>query len=257
MKIHPMSDLHLEHQGGKWRNYPGAPERTDVVVLAGDTHPGVLGLMWAAETFDVEIVCVAGNHEFYSHRRLERHYDKMAEKAKELGIHFLQNEAVVIDGVRFVGGTLWTDFNLFVNQPLAMVTAAMPGMMNDYQQISQGDRKQTKLQPQTVLVEHEKTMEFLTDELSQEHDGPTVVVTHHAPSERSCLPEYRGDRDNVYYATALEGFVEIHNPALWVHGHIHQSRDYLIGETRVACNPRGYYPFAINPNFDVNLLLEV
>lgn len=258
MKIHSMSDLHLEHQGGKWRDYAGAPEGTDVVVLAGDTHPGVLGLLWAAETFkNLDIVCVAGNHEFYSHRRLERHYEKMAAKAEELGINFLQNESVVIDSVRFVGGTLWTDFNLWGNQPEAMLQAPLPGMMNDYKQISQGKLKTTKLRPQTVLAEHKKTMEFLMDELGTDHDGPTVVVTHHAPSERSCLPEYRGDSDNVFYATALDRFVEMYAPALWLHGHIHQSRDYMIGETRVVCNPRGYYPLAINPNFDVNLLLEV
>ena len=258
MKIHPLSDLHLEWSSSKFEAATVAPEGTDVVVLAGDIHPGVYGMLWAAKTFkNLPIVYVAGNHEFYGHRRIERHYEKMAAKAEELGIHFLQNETVVIDSVRFVGGTLWTDFNLRGDQPIAMVQAAMPGGMNDYKQISQGKWKNTKLRPQTVLNEHEKTMEFLMDELGTDHDGPTVVVTHHAPSERSCFPGYRGDGDNVYYATKLDRFVEMHSPALWVHGHIHQSVDYEIGETRVATNPRGYFPANINPNFDVNLLLEV
>ncbi len=258
MKIHLLTDLHLEYSGGKFREYTGAPEGTDVVVLAGDTHPGVLGLLWAAETFkDLPIIYVAGNHEFYGLRGFERHYERMAKKAAELGIHFLQNDSVVIDDVRFVGGTLWTDFNLRGDQPIAMVQAQMPGGMNDYQRISQSDRG-LMLLPTTVLNEHKKTVDFLTEELNNEHDGPTVVVTHHAPSERSCWPEHRGDPENVYYASALDRFVEMFVPALWLHGHIHQSRDYMIGDTRVAANPRGYRDEdALNPNFDVNLLLEV
>lgn len=254
MKIHLLNDLHLEFSGGKFAGYV-PPADADVVVLAGDIHPGVLGLMWAAETFDVPVICLAGNHEFYGKRRLFKHYDKMHKKAAELGIHFLQNESIVIDGVRFLVATLWTDFNLIGNQPLAMVMAQTT--MNDYKLILQNDRNSAKLLPATVLHEHNVSMEFLTEELNKDFDGPTVVATHHAPSEQSCLPDFRGDPNNFCYASNLERFVDTFDIALWVHGHVHGSVDYMIGDTRVACNPRGYVGHAENVNFDPNLLLEV
>lgn len=258
MKIHLVSDIHLEFCPGGKLSYE-APEGTDVVIVAGDTNPGVKGLMWAAETFGsangMPVIYLAGNHEFYGGRRFNKHYAKMREKATDLRILFLQNDTVVIDGVRFLGTTLWTNFKLNGDQPLAMLKAAKA--MNDYIYIRQGTSKEAKLTPQTVLGEHELAMEFLTKELSEEHDGTTVVVTHHAPSEESCYPEFARDASNVYYASSLENFVLEHSPELWVHGHIHQSKDYMIGDTRVAANPRGYDDGFVNANFDPNLLLEV
>lgn len=254
MKIHLLNDLHLEFSGGKFAGYV-PPVDADVVVLAGDINPGVLGLMWAAETFVVPVISLAGNHEFYGKRRLHKHYDKMHDKAAKLGIHFLQNESIVIDGVRFLVATLWTDFSLMGNQPLAMIEAQ--GTMNDYKLILQNNRNSATLMPSTVLHEHNVSMEFLTEELNKDFDGPTVVATHHAPSEQSCLPDFRGNPLNHCYATNLERFVEAFDIALWVHGHIHCSQDYMIGDTRVVCNPRGYEGHAENVNFDPNLLLEV
>lgn len=218
--------------------------------------------MWTAETFDVPKIFVPGNHEFYGHRRLLSHNDKMRAKAEELGVHFLQNDYVIIDGVRFIGCTLWTDFALCGDQPLAMIRAMMKTIdgqtyMNDYTCISQGDYKSSKLRPNTVLAEYKKSLDYLMFELTREHDGPTVVVTHHAPSEQSCLPEKKANKDNAYYASNLDSFVAHYNPALWVHGHVHYSRDYMIDDTRVVTNPRGYMGRDPNRNFDPNLLLEV
>lgn len=258
MKIHVLNDLHLEFSGGKFPGYT-PPVDADVVVIAGDTHPGVLGLLWAAETFGsaqgMPVICIAGNHEFYHGRNLFRHYDKMRAKAVSLGIHFLQNDAVVIDGVRFLGGTLWTDFNLYGNSPLAMIDAQMA--MNDFVTIRQGNTRREPLLPATVLNEHQKTLAFLIDKLNTDFDGKTVVVTHHAPSEQSSIPEFANDRLNPCYATNLEGLIHAYDIEVWLHGHTHCSKDYMIGDTRVVCNPRGYDNEAINPNFDPTLLLEV
>ncbi len=258
MRIALLSDLHLEFSGGKFPGYT-PPVNADVIVIAGDTHPGVLGLLWAAETFGsaqgMPVICTAGNHEFYHGRRLHKHYDKMRAKADELGIYFLQNDVIVIGGVRFLGGTLWTDFNLHGNAPLAMIDAQMS--MNDYGTIRQGSNAGRPLIPATVLNEHQKTIAFLIDELSKDFDGKTVVVTHHAPSEQSCLPEYSGDNLNPSYATNLEGLMHAYDIELWLHGHVHQSKDYMISGTRVVCNPRGYADEALNPHFDPTLILEV
>jgi Icc-related predicted phosphoesterase len=128
--------------------------------------------------------------------------------------------------------------------------------INDYTYIKQVGG--TRLRPDTVLAEHEKSMEFLTEVLSLEHDGPTVVVTHHAPSEMSCGNYFKADDDNAFYATNLHRFVEVMQPAAWVHGHMHSSADYMMGDTRVLANPRGYVGRpGYNQDFDPNFVFEV
>ena len=257
MLLHLLSDLHLEF-GPMPKDY-AAPRGTDVVILAGDIGSGIQGIKWAIETFDVPVIYVAGNHEFYGDNRyFVKGYCKMREAAEDTDVIVLQNEMAVIAGVRFIGTTLWTDMNLYGNQPLMMVQAQ--GMMRDYDLIMRNppanmNWSNKPLLPIHVVREYEIAMEFLTDALNQKHDGPTVVMTHHAPSEQSCIPEFNHDTANPLYASNLERFVEAMEPELWVHGHIHQSKDYMIGNTRIAVNPRGYYDETTNVNF--NLLLEV
>lgn len=251
MKIHLVSDVHLEFGKMKY-----TPPECDVVIVAGDTAPGVQGLVWAKKTYgDIPVVAIAGNHEFYNRRILSKHYADLKKKAEELGIFFLQNESVVIDGVKFSGATLWTDFTLIGNQPLAMVRAAME--MNDYNQILQAPKE--TLKPVTILNEHKASMEFLTNDLSEDFEGPVVVVTHHAPSELSVGPNFKGDDSNCFYATNLERFIEIMEPTVWVHGHMHSSSDYMVGTTRVVTNPRGYigYSAGYNHDFDDKFIFEV
>jgi predicted phosphodiesterase len=231
MKIHLLDDVHLEF--GAYQ--PVQPD-CDVVVLAGDIAPGVQGLMWAREKFSGPIVAVAGNHEFYGKRRLLRHYEKLRAKADELGdVHFLERDTVIIDGVRFIGATLWTDFGLNGDQPLAMERAR--DAMNDYQQIKWDVG--VPLRPQHILDQHNISRAYIERELSNKHDGPTVVVTHHAPSIRSIHEDFRY-HDNTGYASRLEHLMFEYEPEAWLHGHVHRPCDYVMGETRVLCNPRGY-----------------
>lgn len=262
MKIHLLADIHLEMSGGKFNH---TPPDCDVVILAGDTASGVAGLVWAAETFDdTPVIMIGGNHEFYNqNRQMPRFYNKLHKKANELGINFLQNEILVIGEVRFVCCTLWTDYNLMGNQTLLMLQTqaiTMPNnkrAMNDYNFIKQ--RGGGTLFPTTVLAEHEKSMKFLTEALATEFDGSTVVVTHHAPSEMSVAPYFK-DRgsENAYYASNLHRFIEVMDPTVWVHGHVHSSNDYMIFDTRVISNPRGYVGrFGYNQDFDPNFVFEV
>ncbi|UTC28395.1 metallo-dependent phosphatase-like protein [Brevundimonas phage vB_BpoS-Gurke] len=253
MRINILSDLHLEF-GGMGRDYTPAP--CDVLVLAGDAATGVVGVIWADRHFPgVPVVYVPGNHEFYGKRRIKRHIEKMKAKAVELGssVHVLDDEALVIDGVRFLGATLWTDFNLYGTQYLSMM-AARRGM-TDYRQIETEPMR--LLTPEAVLSLHTRSVFFLREQLRLSHDGPTVVVTHHAPSERSSHPRYRGSELNPCYASRLEPLILEYEPDLWVHGHMHDSSDYQIGKTRVLTNPRGYIGHELNPNFDPNLIVEI
>ncbi len=247
--IHALSDLHCEF--GKFKH---SPPECDVVILSGDTHPGVAGIMWAQDTFpDHPVIYIPGNHEWYGKRVFLRHIEKMREKAKGSNVHFLYNDTVEIDGVRFLGTTLWTDFNLYGNAPMHTVMAQM--QMNDFKQILR--RIGTPFTASDSALEHEVAKQFLSEEFAKPFDGKTVVVGHHAPSELSVGENFRGDNLTPAYASRLENFILDHNPVLWTHGHIHSSSDYMIGDTRVLCNPRGYVGEHLNPDFDPNLVIEI
>lgn len=237
-----------------------SPPDADVTILAGDVATGVVGVMWAAEKFGARpVVYVAGNHEFYgSGRRYFRHLEKLKAKAEEMNaqganIHVLENDAVVIDGTRFLGCTLWADFDLYGTAPISQQIAQRE--MNDYNCIRLDHGRM--LTAADTAEFHRASRFWLSETLRQGHDGPTVVVTHHAPSEMSSHPRYRGDPCTPAYASRLEGLICDLRPALWVHGHMHNSSDYTICDTRVVVNPRGYVGHELNPDFDPNLVIEV
>jgi Icc-related predicted phosphoesterase len=242
VRIWPFSDLHEEFT--KWIP-PAVPEH-DVVVVAGDLStrmrrgPARLHEMGLDER---PVVYVGGNHEFYGEKR-----DRELEKAREAAlaypnIHILQDEEVVIGGTRFLGATLWSDFRLFGDdrQEEAMTLAGEKvGGMNDFQRIRMASKGYGRFRPIDAVIEHTRTVAWLRARFVEPFDGPTVVVTHHAPSARS-LPS--GGRDDVLataYASNLDDLVASSGASLWLHGHIHEARDYEIGGTRVLSNPRGY-----------------
>lgn len=249
MRIHLLSDLHLEFGGLRLPR-----TSADVVVLAGDIHLDDKGVHWAQETFDCPVLYVPGNHEFYG-GSLSKTREHMVKAAHGSNVSVLDDAEVVIGGVRFLGGTLWTDYRLTGNQPLAMWDARQ--RMSDFKQI----RNSTfgRLHPEQVLELHTKTRQFLDESLQKPFSGKTVVVTHHAPSVKSvharCLhaPEHL----NAAYASDLERLVGGGLPALWMHGHTHDSLDYDLYGTRVVCNPRGYVGHEMNFDFNPGLVLEV
>lgn len=223
-------------------------EHADVIVLAGDIHEGVQAPMWARETFpDKPIVMVAGNHEFYG-REWRRNLRKIRVKAQALGIHFLENDSVEIEGVRFLGCTLWTDFELFGEITRAAAMNEARARMNDYHRIKL-DRKpgenqewreirSVKLVPELSRRRHRESVQWLDEQLGQGDPAKTVVVTHHAPLARSIPPYYECNSLSPAYASNLDHMMG--RSALWVHGHIHDRIDYMAGDTRVVANPRGY-----------------
>lgn len=252
MKILVMSDLHndmghlpVEVDGRR------IDEHADVVVLAGDIHEGVRAPMWARDAFpDKPIVLICGNHEFYG-KDWNRNLRKIREKSEALGIHFLENESVEIDGVRFLGCTMWTDFLLDGEEQrqLAMIDAKQK--MNDYVRIKL-DRKpgenqdfrqfrSAKLVPELVRQRHRDSAEWLERELkgsTEEQLKRTVVVTHHAPHPNSIPEHYKGHVLSPAYASDLSRLMGY--APIWIHGHVHDRMDYMLGDTRIVANPRGY-----------------
>lgn len=229
LQIRYMSDIHLE-----FLDYVPKLIEADVIVLAGDIGTGTKGLDWAARTFaGTSVIYVPGNHEFYK-KDYASLIVELTEHAKRLGIYFLNNQEIVIEGVRFLGSTLWTDFSLRGSPTPAIRFAAQN--MNDYRMIRYGNRN---LCPHDTRTLHRQGKEFLEARLNTAFSGKTVVISHHAPSSRS-LPDNRvNSKSAPAYASQLDALVELAD--LWIHGHTHQRQDYQIGRCRVVCNPRGYH----------------
>ena len=256
MKIRVLSDLHLE-----FGDFAPPAVEAEVVVLAGDINVKSRGVAWAAARFpNSQVVYVPGNHEYYG-GELTRTLSKMKAAAQGTNVHVLDRESVVIGGVRFLGATLWTDYRLTGNQPLAEWDAAQT--LYDFKAIR--DEKFSKVRPPRILTEHVKSRRFLEDALGESFDGPTVVVSHHGPTELSIHERYKSRTDhlNSAYASRLDGLMGL--AKFWFHGHVHDSFDYDVYGTRVVCNPRGYSNARvhdemnpdINPDFDPALILEL
>ena len=269
LRLHILSDVHLEF--GKWPRQVNVQEiPCDVHVLAGDIGVGLSGLQWALEAFDRPVIYVMGNHEFYGQRCMAELWEKAREKVAGTHVHLLENEAVVIEGVRFLGTTLWTDFGLAgaEHQESAMRHGWL--MMSDYQSIcvSRTPSRRDLLTPRKTLALHHESRDYLERELRRSPDplgiipsetwDRVVVVTHHAPSARSLLYGESGGYGDTCYASALEPLVR--QADLWIHGHTHVAVDYRVeggAGGRVVSNPRGYVGSEPVEGFDPARVVEV
>lgn len=247
MRIRILSDLHLEFGGFE------PPEvRADVVVLAGDIDLKARGVAWAQKHFTQPVLYVPGNHEYYR-GSLGRTLQKMRELSAGSNVQVMNDDAVTIQGVRFLGATLWTDYRLTGNQPLAEWDAQQS--MSDFKTIR--DERYRKVRPKDLLEKHARSRSFLSSELDTPFDGPTVVITHHAPCELSIHERFKNQTGhlNASYASRLDHLMGPAVP-LWIHGHTHDSMDYTLHGTRVMCNPRGYAPKDLNIGFAPDLVAE-
>lgn len=230
MKLWIISDLHLSAL--RW--CPNRIPDHDVMVIAGDVREGMAEfhdeLSKIRRSTRRPVVAVPGNHDHFG--------ETLGSFMQwEGGVHILPaGDVVLINGVRFVGATLWTDWLLNDREFQAQAWAARH--MPDYGSITRSDGE--LIWPIDVSNEHDLHRSAIETVLEQPHAGPTVVITHHAPSAQSLKPGDRTHESAGAFASDLEPMIRQHRPALWVHGHIHHVSDYRVGETRVVCNPRGY-----------------
>lgn len=231
MRLWLVSDLHCD--ASLWS--PETVPEHSVLVVAGDVanspESAIAELQRLAQFTHGPVVSVAGNHDLFGGE-----LDDL-DIVDVPGIHVLApGAATIIGGTRFVGSTLWTDWQIQEREFQAQAWAARH--MPEYSYVVRADGD--LIWPADVYAEHQRHRHALEEALSVPHDGPTVVVTHHAPSVRSIHPGDRTDVSAAAYASDLEELMHRHRPALWVHGHVHHASDYRVGDTRVVCNPRGY-----------------
>jgi predicted phosphodiesterase len=238
MRLLVLSDLHLE----LWREHvpriDPAQSRPDIVVLAGDVHKEGRAVEWAAATFPgLPVLYVHGNHEPYSSTIQRAHRETREACKQHSNVHFLQCDEYIYGDVRFLGCTLWTDFQLFEGKRFSSMIEAQHSM-NDYRLI-RDEADYRKLRPTDTAALHAKQRSWLIRKLAEPDFGRrTVVVTHMAPSFESVAPQYASDLTSAAYASNLDHLAE--RADVWIHGHMHESFDYEIGKCRVVCNPLGY-----------------
>ena len=278
MKIHLLSDLHIEFSVPSYRF--GAVD-SDVVVLAGDIHSGTRGIEWARSTWPTRpVIYLPGNHEFYG-RSYVAHRAQMEKVAAQYdNVHLLDRGAIVVGDVLFIGATLWTDFEYWgkgdiVRRADAMAVAAR--YMNDFRLIrvaDDADGRYRRFMPEDSVeifdIEHaflqnllQSDLHALSKKFSVDRIRKRVVVTHHLPSKGSVHPQYANSELNPAFTSRIDETVG--RADLWLHGHTHESCDYLVeGENghfaRVICNPRGYSRYESdveNFSFDPALVVEI
>lgn len=201
------------------------------------------------------VVYIAGNHEFY-HGKYPDAFDYLREEcAKFPNVYFLEMETKEINDVVFVGCTLWTDMNK--GDPLTL--HACENYMNDYRVVRNSSRNYARLSPTDTATRHKQSLKFIKDTVEADASKKYVVVGHHSPSKLSTKPRYADDHlINGAYSSDLSEFILDHPQIkLWTHGHTHHFFDYLIGETRIVCNPRGYEGYEEDSGWDRNIVLEV
>lgn len=252
MKIALFSDLHLEF--GPWQ----PPDLdADVVILAGDIHKGSLGLDWAAHAFwnngcPPEIIYVAGNHEFYGASL--GLLDQLRAEARAFGIHFLEKDSVEIGDIRFLGCTLWSQFDLRGSgTEHASMRAALA--INDFGLITTDSGE--LLTPRAMRQMNLDTGEWLDAELAKPFDGKTVIVSHFAPHRGCISPQFQGSDLSPYFVTDMSSLMAKHRIDLWAYGHTHTNADFVAENgCRVLSNQRGY-PGELAHGFRPDLVLEL
>lgn len=238
MKFALYSDLHLGH--GLW----GPPALdVDVVILAGDIASHTHGLAWAAGAFHQEtaspaVFYVAGNHEYYdAHLGL---LDQLRQpKWEQSGVQFMEKRVIETGGVRFLGCTLWSAFDLYGADKVEAYMAIAKRNINDYWMIQAHGA--VRLEPRDTLALHRKAVRWLDTELAKPFDGKTVVITHFAPHRGCVEPRYEGSDFSPYFVTDLSWLMAKYRIAAWCYGHTHGNTDFEAENgCRVISNQLGY-----------------
>ena len=248
MKIQIISDLHHEF-GMSEISFDSA----DVIILAGDVNVGTKGIEWIKSTIkDKPVIYVLGNHEYYK-GTYPKTLNKILSLARDTNVHVLENRSIAIGDVRFHGATLWTDFSLLGNP--RTYGSLCQEKMNDYKKIRR-DPTYSKLRSIDTFNIHNKSMSWLEKSLDESESKVNIVVTHHAPSIQSIPVKYEGDPISSAYASNLESTIVKYSPDYWIHGHIHEPKDYFVEKTRIICNPHGYIDEPHN-GYNRELIIEV
>jgi len=250
VRLHVLSDLHLEHAP-----LDDPPADADVLVLDGDISLGRRGIEWARGWgAGRPVLYVAGNHEFYG-QPFPDLLAELREAAAGSSVQVLERDELVLDGTRFLGCTLWSDFELGGREHRARSMRICERLVNDYRVIRSGPSGQT-LTARETLEYHQASREWLEARLAEPHEGPTVVITHHAPVIVTMPREAVFRALGGAFASDLTELMGGERVALWIYGHTHRQADFGVRGARLVSNPRGY-PHELVEGFAGACVVEV
>ncbi|GGE00599.1 phosphatase [Aureimonas endophytica] len=268
MRFHLLSDIHDDYSSASGASYDiPAGLAADAILCVGDiagrlSRRGLRWLMRQRDRTGLPIVLCAGNHDYWR-SSLDTEIGRFRDRlGSEQGIHLLDGDEIVLNGCRILGGTLWTDYEIYSDAYTAHVESTK--YMNDLRMI-RTNSYQRRLRTWMLAEEHQRYRAFIEARLTIPFAGATIVMTHHAPSGRSLLGGRCTEPLDASYASNLEPLVRRYNPDFWLHGHIHERRDYQLAGTRILANPRGYVRAAAgrfrpaeieNPAFDPALVID-
>ena len=251
VKLNILSDLHLSF---------GALEiprnAADAVILAGDIARPAEAISWASG-FSKPVLYVPGNHEFYG-GSIAGTTAELKRLCTGTNVHLLDNDEVIIAGVRFLGTTLWTDFMLFgEGERRAEAMRQAVSFMRDFSRIRSGEAALFTPADSAALFNIHSA--WLERKLCEPHARATVVITHRGPSRLSIHPRFADSLLNACFVSDAERLIDAARARLWIHGHTHDSFDYRLNGTRLVCNARGYTKDGVNENplFDPDFLVEI
>lgn len=265
MNLWNLTDLHLNFGKIKIKKYPKA----DVVALNGDLSNKLGSWSFIKDLLDrgYKVILILGNHEYYS--TSDNHVSTMKEIENEWKIkeskyddfHVLINETLIIDNYRFVGTTLWTDFNNEDEKSMDYFNNKMGDSFSIYKSYK-GEKNRRKggvnVNAKDILSLHYESKNFLINELEKDFKGVTVVLSHHAPSFKSINSKYKNDKaGSGNFASDLEELIYKYNIDFWFHGHVHETLKYSLYSTWIICNPLGYYGKDLNVDFNENYILNL
>ena len=277
MRIQLISDLHLE----TYPDYvPPAAPGVDVLVLAGDIGSYQAGSLLGGDDFGLSrfsprradaqwprVLYIPGNHEFDA-LDYDAAYDRLRRVCDSLGIEWLEQQVITIDSVRFIGSTLWSDFEaLATSKPT--VTAQMQALEKAYRAANFYLSKNTAIRngkpmlAEDMRVLARESQQWLHDALKVPFDGTTVTVTHFAPTLRSADPRYGITPGTAGFCNALDHLLPLSQ--VWMHGHLHCPNDFVVSGTeggkpyscRVVANPRGYLHKGEDKAFQEQFVIEL
>lgn len=269
MKLWIWSDVHLEISNSQ---IDFARPDADIIVIAGDlTYADKVSetAKDIIERYQMPIIYVAGNHEFYGSHQRQSSFEtdqlilKLAERDSDNWSHrlyVLDEDAVVIDGVRFVGATLWTDFKLNLKNE-SQLSARMRNAENqlrDFTSIRM--RSGERFSAAGMIALNASNADYIRNQVSEDFAGKTVVVSHHLPHPACISEKYQDSEANYLFSNSERAFADILDSGrvdLWVCGHSHQAADVLVSKTRVVCNPMGYEYEVGKNGFREDLVIEI
>lgn len=257
MKVQIYSDLHVDiNNCYDPRSLLQTEKDTDLYIDAGDTGDYKATIKFYRNKFwyDKKVLFVGGNHLHYDYGSIDRNQENLKRIfTPQDSVTYLQDSEYTYKEFVILGCTLWTDFKVF---NLANYCKKQCRQFNDYKNIKFSN--DIPLTPELCETMFSISLKNLHKRLQKFHNKKVIVITHHAPSLKSCLEQYKHDPETACFASNLEEFIKSHpNIYLWVHGHIHNTSGYQIGNTYVCCNPLGYIHYGEQTHFIDNLIIDI